>query len=1036
MKRCSTVCSSIISSPHWASFLLQITLFLSLSHCGGADTNGTFVDFDDANETLYYAEDEYQYRSTNISSSSSSYYTSEPQHALVYPWVVQILGVVTFFLLHHYELPIPYAAVMFVIGMIMGISAFRLESPLPQFHNSIRIWSDIDSQLLLLVFLPGLIFRDAIDIDLFTFRRCFPQLLVLAFPMVLLGTFLTALVVVYVLPSASTSAYYDEFTWSLGLTLGSILASTDPVAVAAVLKQADAPPRLQMHIGGESMLNDGAAVVFYVIFSTQFLAGLGLNDTTVTFGQGVLTFVRMSLGGVAVGFCFGMGLLLLLYELDRRLDKENGVVQVAAAVSTAYMSYYVSEQVCGMSGVIACVVCGVITKALGGSRLLADPELMDTYLKLLEHLLNTLLFTLGGTVFGEVIANSDERASFTATEWMSLLLLYTFVMLIRGVQVTLFYPLLKRLGMSTNWKEMVFLSFAGLRGAVGIALALSLDRTVRQETTDESSRAVTSTVVGLAGGVSFLTLLVNGTLAEWVLQKLGLTPPKASRKQVLKLFEISTRDFILHAFQKLRKRQPRFKNVPFQMVQDHLPFLGGVDQEYLDNLEDEIQSGLQGEFKHRRQSSQIRAYEEMEEAVTQTMRATVDNSLKPNSYGIPDCPEQIKKEVRSTFLKLLDAAYQAEILQGGCRDDNGFTYETLHQSVVFAAKNCSAGDSPLQDWSYCNSFAGHSKGAEIYFQHFVRWCKNTINTARGKQIQDHRAVYAHEKLWNRVVRAIVFVEAHRRAEKELMGYLQGTDLHQASDGLMAVHLEDAIHTVLDESKAQVQQAEDWLATGVSADDFYVIRCHYMVSMLLHKVELYVTRAVQNGQLKETEGRMYLSQIGTRVQKALGCQSKHAEERPRRQKQKSSGSTSIATSFGSFWAGRKAAVVEAGGKARRKKQSSAPANSSFWKEEIDSDKGVGKRPSLHRQWSIASNASAPDLKERNDESQSHDHHRQQMQNDPIAPSTHSVTTASILAAQIPVPESENNSRGRPPRRIKQKSAPAESTFWNEESTLES
>jgi len=499
----------------------------------------------------------------DLDASNSLYYWDQPQHALVYPWVVQILGVMTMFVLHHYELPVPFAAVMFVWGMIMGILAFRLDgrdayasdeeatTSSRQFYNSIRIWSDIDSQVLLLVFLPGLIFRDAIDIDMYMFQKSFSQLLVLAFPMVLVGTFLTALVVVYVLPSASNTEVHDQFTWPLGLTMGAILASTDPVAVAAVLKQADAPPRLQMHIGGESMLNDGAAVVFYLIFSTQFLAELGLNDTEITWGQGIVTFVRMSLGGVTIGIVFAMGLLLLLYELDRRLDKENNVLQVVAAVSTAYLSYYVSEQVCQMSGVIACVTCGVMTKALGGSRLLADPELMDTYLKLLEHLLNTLLFTLGGTVFGEIIANSNERAHFTATEWLSLLILYAFVMLIRGVQVTLFYPILKRLGLSTNWREMAFFSFSGLRGAVGIALALALDRTVREGTVDEESRAITSTVVGLAGGVSFLTLLFNGTMAGWLLQKLELTPPKASRKQVLKLFEISARDFILHAFHKV-----------------------------------------------------------------------------------------------------------------------------------------------------------------------------------------------------------------------------------------------------------------------------------------------------------------------------------------------------------------------------------------------------------------------------------------------------------------------------------------------------
>ena len=79
-----------------------------------------------------------------------------------------------------------------------------------------------------------------------------PQLLLLAFPLVLVGTGLTALVGYYVIP-------YD-WPWSLAATLGAILASTDPVAVGSVLKKAGAPPRLQMHVSGESLLNDGSAV--------------------------------------------------------------------------------------------------------------------------------------------------------------------------------------------------------------------------------------------------------------------------------------------------------------------------------------------------------------------------------------------------------------------------------------------------------------------------------------------------------------------------------------------------------------------------------------------------------------------------------------------------------------------------------------------------------------------------------------------------------------------------------------------------------
>ena len=98
-----------------------------------------------------------------------------------------------------------------------------------------------------------------------------PQLLLLAFPLVLVGTGLTALVGYYVIP-------YD-WPWSLAATLGAILASTDPVAVGSVLKKAGAPPRLQMHVSGESLLNDGSAVRYVFFRSYISILHISLADS-------------------------------------------------------------------------------------------------------------------------------------------------------------------------------------------------------------------------------------------------------------------------------------------------------------------------------------------------------------------------------------------------------------------------------------------------------------------------------------------------------------------------------------------------------------------------------------------------------------------------------------------------------------------------------------------------------------------------------------------------------------------------------------
>lgn len=185
----------------------------------------------------------YQYESMTENAPSA--------YAVIFPFVVQILGVIIFFLLKHFRIPIPYAACIFLLGTFMGAGAAKLQNP-NQLAISIFFWNNLHPDVLLLVFLPGLLFRDAIEVNINLFVVSMNQIFLLAYPMVLMGTGLVAAIVIYILPYA--------WNWSLSLTLGAILSSTDPIAVAAVLKEAGAPPRLQMHISGESLLNDGSAV--------------------------------------------------------------------------------------------------------------------------------------------------------------------------------------------------------------------------------------------------------------------------------------------------------------------------------------------------------------------------------------------------------------------------------------------------------------------------------------------------------------------------------------------------------------------------------------------------------------------------------------------------------------------------------------------------------------------------------------------------------------------------------------------------------
>lgn len=269
---------------------------------------------------------------------------SEPSTAILFPWFSEILGVLVFFAMTRFLRTLPYTAIMFIIGTLMGVGAARLMND-NLLTESIFQWGHINSEVLLLTFLPGLIFRDAFTLNVRLFFLSINQLLLLAFIMVLAGTCLTALVGFFILPY--------QWSWNLSMTFGSILSATDPVAVASLLAEVGAPPRLKIHISGESLLNDGSAYVFFTIFSSLFLTELGIPGLgeEVDVAKGFAIFFQMALGGAAIGFCFGLSFVLVLFCLNRRLNIEENVMQVLASITVAYLTYFTAGK---------CVVCSVL----------------------------------------------------------------------------------------------------------------------------------------------------------------------------------------------------------------------------------------------------------------------------------------------------------------------------------------------------------------------------------------------------------------------------------------------------------------------------------------------------------------------------------------------------------------------------------------------------------------------------------------------------------------------------------------------------
>ena len=798
---------------------------------------------------------------------------SEPVVALLFPCFVAVIGVALSYVQSRAVPWIPYTAAMFVIGAIMGIAVQRLDHrgdghPNLLHESIVQYWMQINGEVLLVGFLPGLIFSDASSQNTHLFQVAFGQCFIFAFPMVLCGTILTALVAYYIFPY--------EWSFNLALTFGAILSATDPVAVAALLNELGAPPRLKVHIAGESLLNDGSAFVFFTIFSSLFLLELDLPGVGDDFDipQGITKFLQMSAGGAAIGMFFGIGMLGLLLFLDRRLSQEENVTEVALTIAVSYACYFTAEIAWGASGVISVVVLGVMTTSFGRS-LINDFKLLEDFWSLVEWLLNTIIFALGGLVWGSVISNVDDEVpefEFSWRDWGYLLLLFVLLICIRLVLFTLAYPVISRIGLKSNLREMVFHVFGGLRGSVGIAMALSLNDSVMSQIDRISNDfpIQTNKVFGFIGGIAFLTLCVNGVLAGPFLKLLGLTNPSATRTRLLKSYQNHARQHAIDVFASLLSEQ-RFRGVNFAVIRHHVPMLKDLTLEEIVeaaknlNQNDETKNAeLQGvkrylncvcssetdsgsmddNFDVRKKSNLSR--QKKENALSNKRKGTKMQS-KARKQHDKEMSSMTQQELRQVFLELVRSRYEHQITDGELANDEFVAYTLRH--ALDLASDCVSNGDKIRDWdfvdivripirSFLNKVFSHIQ--EVFgfekLLHFVfgEVSKNLPNEHMTSRIS--------------VERCIAFITAHAAAQAIFK-----------EEFVTERDLSDAEARVVSESEDQVKKAEKALSK-FPHKHVEVIVSHKICKIVLYNVVEYIENLVESGLLKRPEAEDMLSEI--------------------------------------------------------------------------------------------------------------------------------------------------------------------------------
>ncbi len=239
------------------------------------------------------------------------------------------------------------------------------------------------------------------------------------------------------------------------LLFGALISPTDPIAVLGILKKADVPDSLETKITGESLFNDGVAVVVFLVFLE---IAKGAHEITVLMVAGL--FLKEALGGVVYGLTIGAVTYWMLKSVD------NYQVEVLITLALVTGGFALAD-VLHISGPIAIVVAGLLIGNHG--RLLAmsqrTRDRLDTFWELLDEVLNAVLFVLIGL---ELLI-----LTFSRMYLMAGLLLIPLVLVARFLSVG-FPVIILRLFRSFSPNVIKILTWGGLRGGISVALALSL----------------------------------------------------------------------------------------------------------------------------------------------------------------------------------------------------------------------------------------------------------------------------------------------------------------------------------------------------------------------------------------------------------------------------------------------------------------------------------------------------------------------------------------------------------------------------------
>ncbi len=365
---------------------------------------------------------------------------------------------------------VPYSVALVIVGLAIGSS-----------HLFPRV--EMTPELILFVCLPALLFEASWNIRLGELKKIWKPV----------GCFATVGVVISMFITGTILSHFCGLEWKAALLFGAMTAATDPISVLALFRKLGLEKRLSLMLEGESLFNDGTAVVLF-----KMILLISITGTELSVGGSIFDFVRVVFIGAMVGLCVGaIGSRVTRYFDDHLLE-------ITLTTIVAYGSYLVAEQL-HSSAVIAVVVAGIVVGNYGSrTGMSATTRLaVNSFWEYAAFFTNSLVFLLIGLQINITLLLKHSFEIGVAI----LAIMFSRIVVVYGLG-----PLVSstRLPIPYSWRHLLF--WGALRGSLSMALALSLPHNFPMR----------ENIVVLTFGVVLFTLIIPGLSIEPLVRFLGM----------------------------------------------------------------------------------------------------------------------------------------------------------------------------------------------------------------------------------------------------------------------------------------------------------------------------------------------------------------------------------------------------------------------------------------------------------------------------------------------------------------------------------